>query len=134
MGSSQNDEFENLFKEGRLNFNTPLEEQLASLNEFEKMCYHYVSILALIDFRSSEIPMIIYSNESLIAFDRNELIIPLNNKLLQANLKMAYIYYLLNEKKFDAVNGENLEMCSLFQDVNCPLGEGISLYLKAKYL
>ena len=47
---------------------------------------------------------------------------------------MAYIYYLLNEKKFDAVNGENLEMCSLFQDVNCPLGEGISLYLKAKYL
>ena len=98
------------------------------------MCYHYVSILALIDFRSSEIPMIIYSNESLIAFDRNELIIPLNNKLLQANLKMAYIYYLLNEKKFDAVNGENLEMCSLFQDVNCPLGEGISLYLKAKYL
>lgn len=49
-----------------------------------------------------------------MAFDRNELIIPLNNKLLQANLKMAYIYYLLNEKKYDAVNGENLEMYSLF--------------------
>ncbi len=69
-----------------------------------------------------------------MAFDRNELIIPLNNKLLQANLKMAYIYYLLNEKKYDAVNGENLEMYSLFQEINCPLGEGISLYLKAKHI
>lgn len=47
---------------------------------------------------------------------------------------MAYIYFLLNDNKYDAVNGENLELYSLFQDINCPLGEGISLYLKAKYL
>ena len=66
--------------------------------------------------------------------DKNELVIPQTNKLLQANLKMAYIYSLLSENKYDAVNGENLELSSLFQDLNCPLGEAISLYLKAKYL
>ena len=60
-------------------------------------------------------PKIIYANENSSAvLDKNELIIPMSNKLLQANLKMAYIYFLLNENKYDAVNGENLELYSLF--------------------
>ncbi len=51
-----------------------------------------------------------------------------------ANLKMIYIYHLFKQNKYDAVNGENLEMQILFQEINCQLGEAISLYLKAKYL
>ncbi|CDW80630.1 nb-arc domain protein [Stylonychia lemnae] len=134
LGKTQKDDFE-LIKRGGLNFQDPLEEQLSQLKEYEHLCFHYVSILTLLDHRCQEVPKIIYSNENCSAAqDKNELIIPMNNKLLQANLKMAYIYYLLCENKYDAVNGENLELYSLFQDINCPLGEGISLYLKAKYL
>lgn len=32
------------------------------------------------------------------------------------------------------MNGENLEMKSLFEDINCSLGQAISLYIKGKYL
>ena len=47
---------------------------------------------------------------------------------------MIYVYCLITQDKYDAVNGENLELQSLFQDINCPLGQGISFYLKAEYL
>ena len=40
----------------------------------------------------------------------------------------------MSQHKHDAVNGENLEMQMLFQEINCPQGEAISYYLKAKYL
>jgi hypothetical protein len=66
--------------------------------------------------------------------DSLELRIPQKNKLLLANLKMVYIYHLLREGKYDALSGENLEMQVLYSEINCRLGEAISIYLKAKYL
>jgi hypothetical protein len=54
-----------------------------------------MSVLALIDKKGSEIAALIYPDEDANSNNVNELKIPHNNKLMIANLKMIYIYYLL---------------------------------------
>ena len=117
----------------KLNFTQPLNEQLAQLLIYEKLLFHYATILALIENRGSEIATLIYPDEEQIK-NINELKVPHVNKLIQANLRMVYIFYLLKNEKYEAVNGENLEMKSLFQDINCDVGQAIGLYISAKYL
>mmetsp|Transcript_3252 Transcript_3252/g.3207 ORF Transcript_3252/g.3207 Transcript_3252/m.3207 type:complete len:178 (-) Transcript_3252:1832-2365(-) len=122
-GGSTTLDLAQLFSNGILNFSQRLEEQMAQLSVYEQLAYHYISIIILIDERSHEIEQmagIEYEKDGKEKQTDTPFIkMPQKNKLFLANIKMLYVYHLLRERKYDALNGENLELHILFQELNC---------------